>query len=136
MSKHLVAVYGSLRKGMGNHRLLQTDGVSFVGFGSVKGTLRAPGADIGQRAGFPYITLDTLAEGADTTQVEVYAVDDQCFERLDQLEGYPNFYDRRQVDVEGVDGKAWVYHYEKGVSIPVVPGGDWSKFKSNADCGC
>ncbi len=96
-----VAVYGSLKQGFGNHRLLSDSlllGVgdtppdySMLSFGSYPGVI----------------------EGSDQIKVEVYAVDDKTLNRLDNLEGHPTFYRREPTaicleDTEEVT-MAWMY---------------------------
>ncbi|UOF79326.1 gamma-glutamyl cyclotransferase [Caudoviricetes sp.] len=82
MNKHLIAVYGSLKKGFGNHRLLKSS--EFLGTGET----------------FPVFKMISLTnypgllDGEDSIEVEVYEVDDATFRALDLLEGYPSFYNR------------------------------------------
>ena len=115
VQKKLVAVYGSLRKLMGNHRLLE--GQEFLGTTKITGLSMYRYCN-----GYPACVLDG---GENTIITEVYSVDDECFARLDMLEGYPSFYNRSQVWTEL--GLAWVYHMsEDGVGdAPLIPSGDW-----------
>jgi gamma-glutamylcyclotransferase (GGCT)/AIG2-like uncharacterized protein YtfP len=114
----LVAVYGSLRKGMGNHGLLQSDEVTFLG------TERVSGFDMYSMGGFPFITP---AQGE--IRIELYKVGHATMLRLDRLEGYPSFYDRKLIQTS--KGQAWIYfivgknlsNYEK------VQSGDWVLFR-------
>jgi gamma-glutamylaminecyclotransferase len=108
---HKVFVYGTLKRGHGNHRLLE--GSVFLG----RDTLRTPGHFV-SLGGFPGLvrTRDDLVQctrAVPGRQVggEVYAVDDATLARLDRLEGHPQFYERREVIVSGgMDGQtAWVY---------------------------
>lgn len=112
-----VAVYGSLRKGMGNHNLIA--GGELLGFGSVKGTLYANG-------GFPILSL----EGDTDVKVEVYEVSDRILNNLDWLEGYvddqQHWYNRTKVDVGLCE--AYIYHQTKEHNLPVVESGDWTNF--------
>lgn len=96
MSKTKVAVYGTLKQGHGNHTLLRD--ATYIG-----ATVTEPTFTMYNLGAFPAIE----AEGDTPISVEVYEVDDDTFERLDRLEGYPNFYNRRVVDTEY--GKAWIY---------------------------
>lgn len=123
---NLVAVYGSLREGLGNHRCLgipnedhvrQEDGIISEGFRMVS------------LGGFP-----GLLQTTDPTDivVEVYEVKTPgAARRLDALEGYPSFYDRKIVTLQ--DGReAWVYFLDnKYDNHPRVVGGDWVKYKIN-----
>lgn len=121
----VVAVYGSLRKGMGNNRLLANQ--TFL-----TQTRTAEKYAMYSLGGFPKISL----EGAKVSPivVELYEVDEAGLARLDQLEGYRgegmnNFYDRSAVQCE--DGNlALIYHIERDGQRPadLVPDGDWVEF--------
>ena len=110
-----VFVYGSLLKGLHNHRVLR--GAKFLGEAR---TLEAHFTlhDLGQ---FPAVTCD----GVDTIKGEVYEVDKETAERLDHLEGYPNFYDRKLVEVYEF-GPCRMYFLHK-CDAPIVPDGDWKR---------
>lgn len=117
-----VAVYGSLRKGLGNHALLAhvksfEEGVTEEQF------------KMYSLGGFPAITEE---EGAGVV-VEVYDVDDATMRRLDRLEGYPSFYDRKEVTVELSSGgsvKSWIYfmHESPTYNSGIVENNDWYKY--------
>ena len=113
-----VAVYGSLRQGMGNHRLLESS--KFLGKDKLDGFIMY------SLGGFPCIR--TVFPEGNTITVEVYEVDDETFRRLDILEGYPSFYDRKKVDTQY--GEAWIYTIEREKSRPVVESGDWVLFRT------
>lgn len=119
--KTLVAVYGSLRQGMGNHRLLEQRASEFLGSERVQGwRMHSLGA-------YPFITPDESTAGI---RIEVYEVDETTFARLDGLEGYPNFYNRRMISTS--HGDAWIYFIQdNSSSAPVVENGDWVDYKRN-----
>lgn len=109
----LVAVYGSLRRGMGNHRLLTSS--------EQLTTERIKGFDMFSLGGYPFIK-----PGDGEITIEVYAVDSHTFRRLDSLEGYPSFYNRMLVQTSV--GKAWIYYIAgRDGKIP-VPDGDWVQY--------
>ena len=113
-----VAVYGSLRQGMGNHRLLE--GSKFLGQDVIEGfVMYSLGA-------FPCVK-SVWPDPDNSIVVEVYEVDDDTFARLDRLEGYPSFYDRRKTDTKF--GDAWIYTIEERTSGIRVDHGDWVRFK-------
>lgn len=117
----LVAVYGSLRKTQGNHRLLDGEGVSFIKTATIEGY------DL-----FPYagISFPCIAKGENKVVVEIYSVDPTTFKRLDGLEGYPSFYNREQVQVEGLDDQPWIYYHEQPPSrMKPIKHGDWLRYK-------
>ena len=82
-----IFVYGSLRRGFGNHSLLHD--AKFIGDGWVPGfTMYSLGA-------YPMCT-----DGVGAVFAEAYEIDDKILSRLDALEGYPAFYNRKQVMAE------------------------------------
>jgi gamma-glutamylcyclotransferase (GGCT)/AIG2-like uncharacterized protein YtfP len=100
--KTLVAVYGSLKAGFGNHRLLSESELAFKGMTTPEFRM----LDLGSYPG--------IVEGEFQVDVEVYEVDEETFSRLDRLEGYPSFYDRKKVEVTDYDDldkkqEAWIY---------------------------
>lgn len=117
-AKGLVAVYGSLRKGLHNHALLHN--------ADFKGTAVANGFKMFSMGSFPFITHQDATE-QDTIQIEVYAVTPEEMRNLDRLEGFPSFYNRELIDTPY--GKAWIYYIdnERGGYAPVVDG-DWMKY--------
>jgi gamma-glutamylcyclotransferase (GGCT)/AIG2-like uncharacterized protein YtfP len=124
---HRVFVYGSLLSGLHNHRCL--DGATFVG------TARTTGG--GWRMldlhAFPALVPD--ANGGDVVG-EVYDVDGPGLAVLDRLEGFPRFYNRRQIGVAiGADRTtAWVYHMQDArVGCPTVEGRDWRAYLLTRD---
>lgn len=115
-----VAVYGSLRQGMGNHRLLEEGKAWYHGKDKLDGFIMY------SLGGFPCVR-SVFPEGNEIV-VEVYEVDDETFARLDVLEGFPSFYDRKKVSTKY--GDAWIYTIEREKSRPVVEGGDWVLYKT------
>ncbi|HQM27674.1 MAG TPA: gamma-glutamylcyclotransferase [Syntrophorhabdus sp.] len=99
-----VFVYGTLRKGMGNHRLLEGSG--FLGMGETVaqyGMYVLPGR-------IPYVKRRSGMKAVIVG--EVYEVDEDTLRRIDRLEGHPDFYRRRLVPVmlnteEKI--RAWLY---------------------------
>jgi len=105
MSKKLVSVYGTLKEGWGNHRLLDKAPVS-RGYAMV---------DKLSGVGFPIVKLGDNYK----LYVEVYEVDKGELASLDSLEGYtegctPTFYDRKTTKVTLDDGSTidtYIYEY-------------------------
>lgn len=106
-------VYGTLKRGFGNHSLLKDS--EFQGSAVVQGTLYVHG--------LPYYRR----EGSGSVYGELYRVDDDTLARLDRLEGYrehnpeTSFYNRVKVvvtDADEVSGEYCVaYAYEYNGSI-------------------
>lgn len=80
-----VLVYGSLKQGYGNHRVMQEAGGELIG----KHTLS--GFDMHSLGGFP-----AIVRGEGRVECEVYQVENLA--PLDRLEGHPTFYKREVVD--------------------------------------
>lgn len=106
----LVFVYGTLKRGLGNHRVMMEAGGQFVCEG-----VTATAFPLVQQC-LPFL----LFQPGKGYQVEgeIYRVGTaDGWERLDRLEGHPDFYCRRLIAVNGTDGDiydAWAYFYECG----------------------
>jgi gamma-glutamylaminecyclotransferase len=99
---NVIAVYGTLKKGYGNHNYYLGDS-KMLGKGHTKSKYPLV------VEGLPYL-VDEQGKGHNVA-VEVYKVNDKTLEQLDRLEGHPNWYCRRQIPIV-VDGKeilCWVY---------------------------
>lgn len=119
MSKvHKVFCYGSLKRGYGNHRLLeQSDFISEDETENDKLQLRCFGA-------YPGVYLD----GNNTVKGELYEVDDETFRRLDGLEGYPTFYDRMVVALKSGEA-AWMYYLHEEPRGRLCEDGVWGGYR-------
>lgn len=115
----LVAVYGTLRHMFGNHRRLE--GATRQEDGQIVGQYRM--VSLG---GCPGLVKDGELTGA---VVEIYEIDtDARIRSLDQLEGYPSFYDREVVTLE--DGReCWVYFLDaqRWGRHETIDSGDWAE---------
>lgn len=119
-AKYCVLVYGTLRQGGYNH--------SLMGEAEFLASLKLSGFTMVSLGSYPAVYLDAQAEEA--IYAELYTVDAATFARLDRLEGYPEFYNRSQVEVSLVNGQqvnAWIYHMTKEElsGKEKVKGGDW-----------
>jgi gamma-glutamylcyclotransferase (GGCT)/AIG2-like uncharacterized protein YtfP len=117
-----VLVYGSLKKGFGNHD-------AFLSTATLLGTTKIPGKMYSLGA-YPGVRLDEPGE----IHCEVYSVDSKTLQRLDQLEGFrtvggSNFYDRIPVrfTMEGESQVGDVYEINKHYinDKKPVPSGNW-----------
>lgn len=94
-----IFVYGTLMKGFGNHHLLEEEGSAYLG--------RAITCEkyVLHCAGVPFVhpsPSDLSIPTERTTQIhgEVYEVSDRTvLDRLDRLEGHPDFYCRTKIQV-------------------------------------
>jgi len=93
-----VFVYGTLKRGQGNHSLLY--GSSYLG------ECHTPPAyslhDLGYFPGM-------VRGGHTSIPGEVYEIDDDTLATMDVLEGFPWYYNREQIETPF--GTAWVYIY-------------------------
>lgn len=125
MNKILVAVYGSLRKNMGNHRLLEN--ANYLGEFKTE-----PIFSLYSLGGYP-----GLKENGETSvTMEVYEVTPEEASRVDRLEGYTpgskhnTFYDKIFIDTPY--GQAGTYIYVPQIRPEaIVESGDWKLFKQN-----
>lgn len=111
----LVFVYGTLKQGFGNYnRLLATS--EFVSNHSTQ-----PEYTMFDLGSFPGVKTN----GVHQIHGEIYSVEDCTFKRLDQLEGYPNFYNR--IEIPTPYGDAWMYvlNRDYGNKFRVIEGGVW-----------
>lgn len=110
-----VAVYGTLRQGFGNHRLLENS--NFLGKTKTKPVFNMHGHIV------PWIS------NGGTTQitVEVYEIDEETLEKLDWLEGYPSYYNRQLIDTEF--GEAWIYFIDHRSVGNTIESGDWAEYR-------
>ena len=120
--KKLIAVYGTLRKGNGNHRLLQN--AEYLGTFDSK-----PEYELYHLGGYP-----GLKENGNTSiKLEIYAVTDEEALRVDALEGYTEgepayFYDKKYLETPW--GNAGIYIYMGNVSEERrIITGDWMQQK-------
>ena len=106
----MVAVYGTLKQGKSNHRLLK--GVPFIGAGKTKDKYPMV------VRGLPYL-YDEKGVGHNVN-VEVYECDGVDMNALDSLEGHPTFYERRKTDIVLDDGEVmnvWIYFINERFSL-------------------
>jgi len=93
----LIWVYWTLKQGYGNHYLLWWRKPVMYDF--------APAKHLAGRW-FPYISPGNWWK----VLIEVYSVDKETLNRLDQLEWHPNWYKRQKVKTENWK-YVWVYYY-------------------------
>jgi gamma-glutamylaminecyclotransferase len=121
--KHIVACYGTLMSGFGNHRCFGNSKMIAKGETVEKMKMTA--------SGIPFVTKK---EKISPIKVEVYEVNDEILYRLDCLEGHPSFYKREVTDIKLEDGneaKAWMYFCDRNAA-EVVPTGDYRDYRKNS----
>jgi gamma-glutamylcyclotransferase (GGCT)/AIG2-like uncharacterized protein YtfP len=121
MGKHLVFVYGTLRRGGAGAMSVRFPGSKFVADAKVRGGLYDLGA-------YPGLLL-----GESETEVvgEVYEVDEELLRELDDFEA-SSHYRRRRVEIPpGPGGQAcWVYEPEPEFYPlrELITSGDWIEY--------
>lgn len=101
----LVFVYGTLKRGQGNHRYLR--GQEFIG----TGVTDSDQFQMHHNGAFPMVTKS--ADGGRRVTGELWRVDDKGLRGVDALEGNGSFYRRERVPVtcDNYTGEAWIYIY-------------------------
>jgi len=119
-----IFVYGTLRRGGRNHRLLET--ATYV-----RRATTVPGFTMFDLGGCPAVDRG----GRDAIVGELYDVDAHTLARLDRLEGHPTLYCRAPVELD--DGSfAMIYIYKMATRQrveqrhEVVASGDWMQRRS------
>ena len=110
-----VAVYGTLKHGRSNARLLKNARLKSVerisGFQMLNVNDWYPAAILGP---------------TQNIHVEVYEIDDTMLTNLDHLEGYPSHYNRKLINTSV--GEAWLYYQDTNGSnkeLKVIESGEW-----------
>lgn len=136
--KEKIFVYGTLRKGMYNHDLYLKDKNIFKGIGFIKGKLMTL-----KDKNYPALLL----EGDDLILGEIYEVDRNIVDLLDELESYfgennlDNEYNKIVCDIFSDDGKiidripVYVYNTNNPVNMmllnEVISNGDFVRYSQN-----
>lgn len=117
---NLVAVYGTLRKGHGNHYLIDKEPLS---------TERLYGW---RMYGFGIPGCKRTDNPEESIVIEIYEVSDNMLANMDRLEGYregtvSTFYDR--VSVETSLGDTFIYEYVRECELEsLVKDGDYNTY--------
>jgi gamma-glutamylcyclotransferase (GGCT)/AIG2-like uncharacterized protein YtfP len=122
-----LAVYGTLKRGRGNNRLLS--GSEFVGAGKTKDKYLMTDCGFPQVYEKEYTPTDCEGYLTNVT-VEIFDVPDSQIARVDQLEGHPNWYCRKPIQVilnNGEEVTAEIYFmqetYNKSRRYQIVENG-------------
>ena len=114
MNTHTLFVYGSLMKGLGNHRYLAASTFARSARTCASFTL----LDLGH---FPAM----IRAGSTRVSGEVYSIDDLTLAALDRLEGHPTLYRRTEITLDdGARVSTYLLAVHHAKYAPVVSG-DW-----------
>lgn len=130
MSKHLIFVYGTLRRGNGARAMsVRFPDSKFIAEATVRGSLY----DLGRYPGLLLDESNSLVTG------EVYEVDDELLKTLDDFEASSSYF-RKQVEISlGTDKRrCWIYLPEDDSEFSahrtLISSGDWIEYaKTKAD---
>jgi gamma-glutamylcyclotransferase (GGCT)/AIG2-like uncharacterized protein YtfP len=121
MNKHLVFVYGTLRRGGAGAMSIRFPDAKFIADAKVSGSLYDLGA-------YPGLLLD---ESDSSVIGEAYEVDDETLNELDEFEASSN-YRRKQVEISlGAHRKVcWTYEPDPEFYSPrtLITSGDWVEY--------
>lgn len=114
----VVFVYGTLRRGEGNHDLLAT--AEFLGMARTAADFLL--FDLGA---YPAVVAQPAGQGIAIVG-ELYAVDEATLAQLDALEEHPDYYVRHEIELPG-GPTAWIYVLDAAEVSGAKPiaGGDW-----------
>ena len=117
----LVFVYGTLKQGHSNHRIMHMDDESESALVMRDATIKGDLYDLG-----PFPGAVESKNGGKIVG-EVWDVSNQTVRHLDRLEGHPDFYKRKKVPVLGTNWQAWAYFLPEVPENAVpMPAGSWS----------
>lgn len=121
MNKHLVFVYGTLRRGGARAMSIRFPDSKFIADTKVSGSLY----DLGAHPGLLLNDSDSPVTG------EVYEVDDEILNKLDDFEA-SSYYRRKQVEISlGTHRRAcWIYEPNPEFYSPriLIESGDWLEY--------
>ena len=121
MNKHLVFVYGTLRRGSARAMSIRFPNSKFIADAKVSGKLY----DLGAYPGLLLDESDSLVIG------EVYEVDDEILAELDDFEASSEYW-RKQVEVSlGTQQRTcWTYEPDPAIHSPhtLITSGDWIEY--------
>jgi gamma-glutamylcyclotransferase (GGCT)/AIG2-like uncharacterized protein YtfP len=121
MNKHLVFVYGTLRRGGAGSMSNRFPNSKFIADAKVSGSLYDLGA-------YPGLLVD---ESSSLVTGEVYEVDEEILKRLDAFEASSNYW-RKQVEIAlGAHRKmCWIYEPDPEFYFnrTLIASGDWIEY--------
>jgi gamma-glutamylcyclotransferase (GGCT)/AIG2-like uncharacterized protein YtfP len=121
MNKHLVFVYGTLRRGGARAMSIRFPDSKFIADAQVSGSLYDLGA-------YPGLLLN---ESNSSVIGEVYEVDDEILNKLDDFEASSNYW-RKQVEISLEDHRRTCWIYEPNPEFyslrTLITSGDWMEY--------
>ena len=128
MNKHLVFVYGTLRRGCARAMSIRFPNSKFIADARVSGSLY----DLGAYPGLVLEQSNSLVTG------EVYEVDDEILNELDDFEASSN-YRRKQIEVSVGRDRMVCWTYEPDPASysfrALITSGDWIEYAKTKQTG-
>jgi gamma-glutamylcyclotransferase (GGCT)/AIG2-like uncharacterized protein YtfP len=118
MAAKALFVYGTLRRGLPSNSLLA--GQQFLGEARSLPHYRLYDAG-------PYPCLVEDPQQGVAVRGEVWRVDEATLARLDEYEGVPHLFVRREIDLESIAGPVFAYFYRGDISGLKDCGESWPK---------
>lgn len=120
-------VYGTLMSGFSNSRLLRNSLLVDRGTTEEEYTLAV--------SSIPFLVEE---DGKNYVSGEVYKVDEKTLNAIDQLEGHPDWYERKVISIiteQGDKLQAWAYFMQKSKlkTVTVIESGDYREYSYNKD---
>jgi gamma-glutamylaminecyclotransferase len=116
VGKTILFLYGTLKRGQKNHRLLE--GQRFVGDATIEPRYRL--YDLGPYPGMVIDVANGLAVAG-----ELWELDDGCLAKLDEFEGVPELYVRQRVALQGIDEPVESFLYNRTIPPGARSGNSW-----------
>ncbi|MBA2524816.1 MAG: gamma-glutamylcyclotransferase [Pyrinomonadaceae bacterium] len=121
MNKHLVFLYGTLRRGGARAMSMRFPNSKFIADAKVSGSLY----DLGAYPGLLLSELNSLVIG------EVYEVDDEILNKLDDMEASSDYW-RKQVEISLDTHRRTCWVYEPNPEFyshrTLITSGDWIEY--------
>eukprot|EP01080_Neovahlkampfia_damariscottae_P012291 gene12291-5874_t len=120
---HTVFTYGTLQTELRANHLLKTS--KFLGIGKTKEDFCLTCTE----TFIPPFVYEYETNERTKVKGELYQVDDDTFKVLDELEGHPTRYYRKEIEVIWNEEilKSWIYFHPKMNSV-IIKDGDYKKF--------
>ena len=99
-----VFVYGSLKKGLGNHGIMKNINAEFVGYDTIHGQFTMV-----SWGGFPAVCHDSSVDGAVPVYGQLFRIPPEGLAALDALENHPRWYRREKLATDYNETRAWIY---------------------------
>eukprot|EP00965_Chrysotila_dentata_P043154 1433362-Pleurochrysis_carterae.AAC.1 len=116
---HHVLVYGSLMRGLHNHRLVKNSQL----IADMAITVQRDFFVVDTCRGFPFAVSGEYSRPCDTLcplRGELYLVDSVVLQALDALEGHPSWYCRRKIGLANGLPNAWTYILQSPEEIQAI----------------